>query len=236
MKAVKKLCCLTLCCALLLGVCVTAGAADFTDSDQIVHTEAVDTLVELKIMDGKEDGTYFDPSGTVTRAELCKMICLILNGGKAPELNASAFSFSDTEDSWASGYIEYCANLGFAAGCGDGTFDPEGAVTATQAAKMLLGAIGFDASIEEFTGKGWALRVNVRANQKNFFDNLDLDPSAPLSRDAAAQMIYNALNAVVVRYDYMLTQGADGELQAVPVPSDNENGDTLLSEKFDVTP
>jgi hypothetical protein len=73
---------------------------------------------------------------------------VILNGGRDPELDPAQFSFSDTQDSWAAGYIEYCAALGFAAGGGTAHFDPEGAVTATQAAKMLLGAIGYDAGYE----------------------------------------------------------------------------------------
>lgn len=228
MNKIRKLCCMMLCCAVLLGAAV---AADFTDADQIAHADAVKTLVELKIMEGKGDGSSFDPAGTVTRAELCKMITVILNGGRDPELDPTQFSFSDTQDSWAAGYIEYCANLGFAAGRGDGTFDPEGTVTATQAAKMLLGAMGFDAGNEGFTGKDWAISVNVRANQKGMYDHLELNPSAPISRDDAAQMIYDAMNAVMVKYDYAITS-VSGELQAIPVLVDEEDGRTLMSSKF----
>jgi hypothetical protein len=218
-----------LCCAALLGAAV---AADFADADQIVHADAVKTLVELKVVEGKEDGTSFDPAGTVTRAELCKMISVLLNGGRTPELNPTQFSFSDTQDSWAAGYLAYCAKLGVAAGRGDGTFDPDGAVTGVQAAKMLLGAIGFDAGNEGFTGKNWAIAVNVRANQKGLYDHLeDLNPSAPISRDDAAQMIYDALNTIMVTYEYKITT-VNGELQAMPVLTDEEDGRTLMSMKF----
>ena len=50
-----------------------AGAA-FTDQADIkVDADAVDTLVSLGIVEGFEDGS-FQPNGTVTRAQMAKMI------------------------------------------------------------------------------------------------------------------------------------------------------------------
>ena len=57
-----------------------AGAA-FTDSADIKATEAVDTLTALGVIDGYTDGS-FKPNGTVTRAEMAKMIFVLWNGGK----------------------------------------------------------------------------------------------------------------------------------------------------------
>ena len=42
-------------------------------------------LVELNVINGKDDGS-FDPGGIVTRAEMAKMICVVLNGGSDPNL------------------------------------------------------------------------------------------------------------------------------------------------------
>ena len=49
---------------------LTAGAAyeDLTDKEAIVNKEAVQTLVELGVLDGRDDGS-FDPAGTLTRQE-----------------------------------------------------------------------------------------------------------------------------------------------------------------------
>jgi len=211
-------------------------AAYFTDEDEIKNSKAVTVLTDLNIMQGKDDGS-FAPTGIVSRAELCKMICIALNGGKDPELGTVAWSFPDIGGHRAAGYIEYCFNLGIVAGRGDGNFDPDGAVTGSQAVKMLLVAIGYDSEIENFVGKDWAIAANVRANQKNFYEGLeDLNPSAALIRDQAAQLVYNAISAVMVEYEYKLFKTADGELQAIAVLSDNQDGDTILSKKFNVIP
>ncbi|RHV81905.1 S-layer homology domain-containing protein, partial [Butyricicoccus sp. OF10-2] len=53
-----------------------AGAA-FTDSADIkVKSEVVDTLVSLGVVNGYDDGS-FKPNGTVTRAEMAKMIYVL---------------------------------------------------------------------------------------------------------------------------------------------------------------
>lgn len=236
MRNLRRALCLALSCVMLLGMMVvTTGAADFTDANEIVNTEAVDTMVALNIINGKEDGSYFDPTGIVTRAEMAKMICVALNGGKDPQLGATSNSYSDTAGHWAAGYIEYCTNLGILAGRGDGTFDPNGTVTGTEAAKMLLVAIGYDASAEGFIGSSWAIAVNVRANQKDLYDELEtLNPSAGLSRDNAAQMVYNAINATMVEYEYKLTT-VNGSLTTVAVVKDVTGSDsTILEKKFDM--
>ncbi len=234
MKNLKKALCLVMTVAMLMSVMVfTTSAADFTDSDEIVNSEAVDTMTALNIINGKGDGSYFDPTGIVTRAEMAKMICVALNGGKDPQLGTAAYSFTDTVGNWAAGYIEYCYNLGIVSGRGNGIFDPTGTVTGTEAAKMLLVAIGYDAAAEGFTGASWAMAVNVKANQKDLYDELDsMDISAGLTRDNAAQMVYNAINAVMVVYDYKLVTGSDGALATVAVAEDDEDDATILSEKF----
>ena len=60
------------------------------------------------------------------------------------------------------------------------------------------GAASYKSEIEGFTGSNWAVGVNVRANQKGLYDDLDISVDAGLSRDNAAQMIYNALDANMV--------------------------------------
>ncbi|MPM38560.1 Cell surface protein [bioreactor metagenome] len=232
----KRTVCLALCFTLLFSLAVgAANTAEFTDSRDIVHKTAVETVTGLKIMGAKENGC-FDSKGTVTRAEMCKIICLVLNGGNEPQFGQTTSSYADVEGHWAAGFIEYGENIGFIAGRGDGTFDPDAPVTGVQAAKMLLVAIGFDTASEGFTGSDWAIAVNVRANQKGFYEGFDsLNPSSAIGRDDAAQMIYNALNAVMVRYDYMITS-VNGELQVTPALSDDKEGQTLLSRKFNITP
>ena len=214
MRNLKRVLSLALASVMVVSMMVIgAGAAnfdDFSDKDEIVNTEAVSVLNSLNIINGKDDGSY-DPAGIVTRAEMSKMICVALNGGNDPQLgNVTNYTYSDTVGHWAAAYIEYCSNLGIVAGDGTGKFNPNATVTGSEAAKMLLVAIGYSADIEGLVGPNWAINVNVLANSKDFFVGLsDLNPSEGLTRDDAAQLIYNAIQAGMVKYEYnWVTDGA----------------------------
>ena len=235
MRNLKRALSLALASVMVVSMMVIgAGAAsydDFSDKDKIVNTEAVSVLVELGVIAGKDDGSY-DPTGIVTRAEMAKMICVVLNGGKDPSLgNVTNYSYADTVGHWAAAYIEYCSNLGIVAGDGTGNFNPNATVTGSEAAKMLLVAAGYQSAIEGFTGANWAVATNVRANQVGLYDGLAINPSEGLSRDNAAQMVYNALSANVVTYEYTLI--SDGSsLSSIPELKDKNV--TVLAEKFGV--
>ena len=130
MRNLKKVLALVLAMAMSLSLAVTAGAA-FTDQNEIVNTEAVDMCVALNIINGRTDGS-FDPAGDVTRAEMAKMICIVLNGGKAPTTSTKATpTFADIDGHWAEGFIEYCYAKGVIAGKSATQFDPNGKVTGT---------------------------------------------------------------------------------------------------------
>ena len=149
MRNLKRALSLGLASVMVIGMMATGAGAvsynDLTDKDEIVNKEAVQMLVELGVINGKDDGSY-DPTGIVTRAEMAKMICVVLNGGKDPSLgSATTNTYTDTASHWAKNYIEYCTTLGIIAGKGDGTFDPEGDVTVAEAAKMVLVALGYNA-------------------------------------------------------------------------------------------
>ncbi|WP_302779774.1 S-layer homology domain-containing protein [Intestinimonas butyriciproducens] len=236
MRNLKRALSLAMASIMVLGMMVVGAGAvsydDFSDKDKIVNDEAVSMLVELNVINGKDDGS-FDPEGIVTRAEMAKMICVVLNGGKDPSLgNVSNYTYTDTVGHWAAAYIEYCTTLGIVAGDGTGKFNPSNTVTGAEAAKMLLVALGFKSEIEGFTGANWAVNVNVRANQKGLFDELSINPSEGLTRDNAAQMVWNALDAGVVSYDYtLITDGSS--ITSSPTLIDNESK-TLLTDKFKV--
>ncbi|WP_297716850.1 S-layer homology domain-containing protein [Intestinimonas sp.] len=234
MRNLKRALSLALASVMVMSMMVIgAGAAnldDFSDKEEIVNKEAVTVLTTLNVINGKDNGSY-DPTGIVTRAEMAKIICVTLNGGSDPALGAATtHTYTDTVGHWAEPYIEYCTQLGIVAGKGDGTFDPNGTVTATEAAKMLLVSLGYNASFENMVGANWAVSTNVLANQNKLYAGLKIDVDAGLTRDNAAQMAYNALNCEMVGYTYALVTGPDGSLTSIPrVEKEDE---TLLSKKF----
>ena len=212
----KKVLSLVLCVAVMLSVMVVGAGAAFSDQSKIKNTEAVDACVALNIIGGYGDNTY-RPENNITRAEVCKMICVALNGGKEPTLSVPATPTfkdvrNDANSSWAEKYIESCVAQGIVGGVGNGMFQPSQNVTGSQLAKMLLVALGYKSEIEGFGGNGWDTQVNVVATQKDLYEDLEsIDVSAALTRDSAAQMIWNALQAVEVEYKYTL-DGSNGQL------------------------
>ena len=188
---------------MMLSVMVVGAGAAFSDQSKIKNTEAVDMCVALNIIGGYPDGSY-KPEGNITRAEFAKMICVLLNGGTTPATATNTTpTFNDVRGNanaaWAEGFIEYCYAKGIVSGVGGGKFAPNGNVTATEAAKMLLVALGYNATVENYTGASWALKVNVQANQDGLYKGLEtIDTGAALTRDNAAQMVWNALQAYVI--------------------------------------
>ena len=218
-----------LCLAVMLSVMVVGAGAAFSDQDKIENTEAVDACSALNIINGYEDGA-FHPERNIKRAEVTKMICVALNGGEEPNTSTNAKpTFTDVRGTiyaWAEGYIESCYAQGIVDGVNGNRFAPASNVTAAQLAKMLLVSLGYNAKTEQFTGNAWETNVNVRAAQKHLYDGLEkMDTSAPVTRDQAAQMVWNAMQAYVVEYK-------DGVVQD-KVVGDTKDKITLLYDKYE---
>ena len=204
MRNLKRALSLVLAVVMVIGLMVVGASAvsynDLTDKDEIVNKDAVSMLVALDIIQGKPDGSYA-PTENVDRAQMAKMLSVIMNKGVD---NSALYANMDTgltdvTGNWAEGHINYCYNTGIIAGRGNNTFDPSATVTALEAAKMLLVAIGYDPTIEGFTGSDWALNVSVRADAQGIFDGFTKDLTAPLNRDDAALLIYNALDVEMIQ-------------------------------------
>ena len=232
MRNLKRALSMALASVMVLGLTVVgAGAAgyqDFTDADEIQHTEAVSMITELGILAGLPDGS-FGATQNIDRASFARLVCVVLNGGKEPILGNLTTDFTDTQGNWAEAYIAFCVNRGIIAGRGDGTFGPSDNVTGSEAAKMLLVALGYNTEYEGIGGSTWEITTNSLANMAGLYEGLEtINPSEPLTRDNAAQMIYNVLNANVVSYNW--TFNTDGNTVAVQTGSDK----TLLEDVFGV--
>ena len=189
-----------------------AGAA-FTDQADIkVKSDVVDTLVSLGVIEGFEDGS-FQPNGTVTRAQMAKMIYVLRTGNSdASAYNNDKTTFTDINGHWARGYIKYCQSLNIIAGKSSTIFAPNASVTAQEAAKMLLVTLGYDAQKAGLVGSGWASKTNALADENGLLDDVNTSFTAACPRQYAAQLIYNAIDAktVVWRDDAYTNQTAAG--------------------------
>ena len=183
-------------------VTVSAGAKDFADASDIDYDAAVDVISELGVVDGYSDNS-FRPDNLLTRGAAAKIICnLILGPTTANALSASTAPFKDvpTTNTFA-GYITYCAQQGIISGYGDGTFRPTGTLSGNAFMKMLLGALGYDSSLEGYTGSNWQVNVIKQAVGIGLDDGNDnFVGSNPVTRGEAALYAYNMLQATMVEY------------------------------------
>ena len=221
MRNLKRALSMGLASTMVAGMMATgAGAAsfnDFTDKDEIVHKEAVAMVTELGVIAGVPGGGY-DPASNIDRASFARLCCVVLNGGVEPVLGADVKStFTDTQGHWAEAYIAYCVQQGIVAGRGNNTFAPGDNVTGSAAAKMLLVALGYNTQYENIGGAGWQLTTDTLANSVGLYDELEnMNTSEPITRDQAAQMIYNALNADTVKYEMVTGISPNGQVTVTP--------------------
>ena len=185
-------------------VTVSAGAKDFTDSTKIQYAEAVDVMSAVKVIDGYAEGD-FRPSTTLTRGAAAKIICnLILGPTTASALVADAAPYKDvpTNHTFA-GYIAYCQKTGIISGYADGTFKPANSLTGYAFMKMLLGALGYKADQEGYTGANWSINVAKRALNIGLADDLvgDFNGVKAVNREEACLYAFNTLKATMVEYD-----------------------------------
>ncbi|MBE5054797.1 S-layer homology domain-containing protein [Pseudoflavonifractor sp. DSM 107456] len=233
MNNLKRVLSVGMASTMVLGMMATASAAsfnDFTDKDEIVNKDAVSMVTELGIIAGLPDGSY-GATQNIDRASFARLICVTLNGGKEPTLGNLTTSFTDTKGHWAEKYIAYCVQQGIIAGKGNNTFAPSAQVTGSEAAKMLLVAVGYNTTYEGIGGATWQVSTDVLANQVGLYKGLEtINTSAALTRDQAAQMIYNALNAEMVKYE--IVPGVSTNGQIVANTQRQETGETLLEKAF----
>ena len=185
-------------------VTVSAGAKDFTDNSKINYAEAVDVMSAVKVIDGYADGS-FNPSATLTRGAAAKIICnLILGPTTASALVADAAPYKDVPVNHTfAGYIAYCQKTGIISGYADGTFRPANSLTGYAFMKMLLGALGYKAEQEGYTGPNWSINVAKRAINVGLNDDLNgsFNGVKAVNREEACLYAFNTLKATMVEYD-----------------------------------
>lgn len=208
----------------------------YTDSDQITHKEAVAALAKLGVFCGMSDGS-FRPEGTITRAEMAKHITLIMQGGKDlvdPEKTEP--SFTDTQDHWAEAYIEYCASLNIVSGKEDGSFCPEEEVSAIELIKMAELMLNYEADAYRLNEGDWMARVDelARTMEPSLYTGLmSVRMGQPVTRDDAAQILYNSLSATPRRIiPYVQPTDGTTSWQYTSAKREDSTPSTLLWERF----
>ncbi len=200
MSTFKKLLALTLALAMVLSVSAFAGsykADTYKDAASIDDdaAEAIELLYALDIMKGDENGN-FNPTATITRAEMAKMIYVVLNYGKDDKAvnYTGARIFSDVPaGAWYEGYVNFMATTKLAQGDGKGNFMPNAPITCAEAAKLLLTAIGYSSEARGYTGANWAQNVLADASILGLLKGYEYNTNTYAPRQWVAVMFENML-------------------------------------------
>ena len=196
----KKLLALVLALVMSMSL-VTISNAAFKDADSIDYKEAVDVMNAVGVFVGDEKGN-FNAKENLTREQAAKIIAYLELGSKAADAMVGGNTFTDVASSrWSAGFIAYCAQAGIVSGVGDGKFAPAGQLTALQFGKMLLVELGYDAKAEKMVGTDWAINTSKLMAKTKLMDGIDGSVNQVLTREKAAQMCLNALEAPMVTYE-----------------------------------
>ena len=196
----KKLLALVLALVMSMSL-VTISNAAFKDADSIDYKEAVDVMNAVGVFVGDEKGN-FNAKENLTREQAAKIIAYLELGSKAADALAGGATFTDVASTrWSAGFVGYCAQAGVVNGVGNSKFDPAGQLTALQFGKMLLVELGYDAKAEGMVGTDWAINTSKLMAGTKLMDGISGSVNQVLTREKAAQMCLNALEAPMVTYD-----------------------------------
>ena len=196
----KKLLALVLALVMSMSL-VTISNAAFKDADKIDYKEAVDVMNAVGVFIGDEKGN-FNAKENLTREQAAKIIAYLELDSKAADALVGGATFTDVASTrWSAGFVGYCAQAGIVSGVGDSKFDPAGQLTALQFGKMLLVELGYDAKAAGMVGADWAINTSKLMAKAKLMDGIDGSVNQVLTREKAAQMCLNALEAPTVEYD-----------------------------------
>ncbi len=201
MRNLKRALSLALAAIMLIGMMVVSASAasynDLTDKDQIVNKapfpcwfpSASSRASPTAPMHPPKMLTALDGEDALRHHEQGR--------GQQRSVPERQLGLTDITSNWAKGHINYCYTTGIIAGRGTGTFDPSATVTALEAAKMLLVAVGYDPAIEGFERRLGHQRVRPR-RRAGHLRRVHQGSVRSLNRDDAALLIYNALDVELI--------------------------------------
>ena len=199
---VATLCGLT---AVVPASAASGRASAFTDISDPQVAGAAEILRLLGVVNGT-GGSSFNPSGTLTRAEFCKMAVEVMGKGNEAAAQANRTIFKDVKGgNWASGYINLAASTPIGAageeggsndmlmmGKGDATFGPGDVITFAQAVTVMMRILGYGAK-DIATGSSWYGGYLATANTIGLTEGVTLSWDSPITRGQTAILFENML-------------------------------------------
>lgn len=212
-ELIKRAASLVLAAVLLLGaapgllVPQAEAAGTFSDVSDLAMAQNIEVLQLMGVVDGMS-GSRFDPSGTLTRAQFCKMAVEALGQGDRVNIYKNYTIFPDVKPGhWAAGYINLASRLSadgsegsgesdgrptrLISGYSDGTFGPERTVTYGQAITILMRMLDYgDSDVSVVWPDGYI----DQAMSIGLSEGVKLSGASPINRGQAVRLFVNLLN------------------------------------------
>ncbi len=195
MKRLRKALACLLLCALLAGASAAPAAALSDVPEDFWAKEDIERCVSLKYFYPEADGS-FGVGKEMSRAEFVVVLCRVL--GWKPTSPARAVYEDVPETAWYAGVVEAAYHQGAIAGQ-DGSFRPQDPVTRSEAASMLVRALGYGSIaglIQDMSLPFQDVKANngciVMAYGLGLMDGTavsDFSPDSHVAREQAAAMV-----------------------------------------------
>lgn len=144
--------------------------------------------------------TTFAPTGTLTRAEAAQMLYELMTEQAHKQYDCSSNGFRDVPaGQWYTAAVSTLANAGAINGCGDGTFQPNQAISRAQFVTILAGIYGVNASGGmpfSDVGRSWYYDAVATAYANGWvsgFTNGTFHPNQTITRAEAVSILNRVL-------------------------------------------
>ena len=211
MRNLKRALSLALASVMVLGMTVVGTGASYTDVTSKQNQEAIEVLQAVGIMVGDNNGN-FNPDQKVTRNEMAVVMSNLMDYRAATYAGTSPFT---DVPSWAEPYVAACWTNGITSGYTKTTYGGSDSVTTSQAALMLMKALGYFQYSSDF-GSDWQFATIKKAGQIDLFDDVDSGVREAMTRNDLAQLVLNTLEAGTVEAE---KDGQDIEVNGVTISS-----------------
>lgn len=193
--------------SLVLVICMMLSVIGYADtysdvSDTASYYSAVNLLSSLGIIKGYEDGT-FGPERNVTRAEFTVMLMRTLGRDGIGSSDPAGLPFEDVASvDWAVSDIRTAYDSGIINGMSATEFAPQADVTAEQALKMIVCALGYEPMAIDIAGgadKVWPAGYTTVASNLGINTGVKAALTEPAKRFEIAMYIYNCLETDIMQ-------------------------------------
>ena len=198
MRNLKRALSLALSTVMLVGMmAVGTSAASYADVDSADNVEAIEVMQAVSVMVGDENGN-FNPDKNVTRAEMAVVMANLLDL-QVEDFVGASIPFTDVPE-WAHAFVAACYADGITGGISATQYGSNYSVTATQAALMMMKALGYFQYAKDF-GTDWQVATIKQASNIGLYDGIDSARNAAMTRNEVAQLALNTLKTTMVESD-----------------------------------